>query len=269
MKTFEAKLRFVLTILDFGVVLGAFVLAYRLRLGTFAHTVFPFMDYLQVAGVASLVWIAVLIGFRVYALGRKLLCGFTISRLILANVVGVAFFVLLFFFWKYEFYSRWLIVYIFALATLFILFTHFLAGVARGLLVRRGIGLTRILVIGTNRPAEKIITHLINSNSSYRPVAILDAYGSSKKEIAGVPVLGKLNRLEAVVVQKEIEILIQADNIEHALNLTAFCQEKGLQYFMMPNLLNASKIANNSHLEGEVLINTNERSDFEEIIFGK
>lgn len=269
MRTFEAKLRFVLAVVDYGVVLGAFVLAYWLRLGTFARTDFLFNDYLQVAGVASLVWLVVLIGFRAYALGRKLLCGFTVSRILLANVVGVAFFVLLFYFWKYEFYSRWLIVYTFVLASGLVLLTHFLAGVVRRILVGRGIGLTRILVIGTNRPAEKIIRHLIDSHSSYRPVAILDAYGSSQKEIAGVPVLGKLNKLEAVAEQKEIEMLIQADDVEHTFNLVSFCQEKGIRYLLLPNLLGMVQIAEDVHLESADLIRGAQENDLEEIIFGK
>ncbi len=269
MRTFEAKIRFVMVLLDYLVVLGAFVLAYWLRLGTFERTDFIFGDYLQVAGLASLVWVVVLLGFRVYALGRKLICGFTVSRIFLANIVGVAFFVLLFYFWKYQFYSRWLVVYTFALASVWILLVHFLVGIIRGILVRKGIGLTKVLVVGTNRPAEKIIRHLIKSNSSYRPVAILDGYGSSKKEIAGVPVLGKLNKLEAVVEQKEIEMLIQADNIENALNLSAFCKEKNLRYIMMPSLVGMFGLADAMYLDSALAIEGTDKHDSEEIIFGK
>jgi cobyrinic acid a,c-diamide synthase len=77
---------------------------------------------------------------------------------------------------------------------------------------------------------------LNTSHNPLKPVAILDGRGVSDKNIAGVPVLGKLNKLEEILVQKRISHLIQCSDMEQSLNLLSACRNHSITYIVLPSV---------------------------------
>lgn len=269
MKRFEIGARLVLVLVDGLWIWGAFVLAYWVRFGTLARTDFVFGEYAEVAMVATVVWLGVMLGFRVYAFGRGFTSLFHLKRMVSAHTVGVAFFILLFFFWKHQFYSRLIIVYVWGFSVVGVALIHLFFRWVRARLVLRGVGVMRTLVVGSNRMAEVMIKKLNRLNSSIRPVAVLDAYGATVKQIDGVRVMGKLDKLEEVVREERIDLIMQADNIEHTLNLIAYAEKHGLEYRLLPSLLGMYHAAEEVYVEDEPMIRTARRKEWYEVVFGK
>jgi FlaA1/EpsC-like NDP-sugar epimerase len=98
-------------------------------------------------------------------------------------------------------------------------------------------GGSRMLVIDANRDAERVIRLLEERQSPLKPVAVLDSQGTSAKEIAGVPVRGKLNKLEDVIREEGISHLLQCADLEHTINLLSLCRQHGITYMLLPSVL--------------------------------
>ena len=229
--------RLVLIGVDFIALGASFILAYFIRVGWIFSTDFPFWPYFRIALLVSFVWVIFLVVFRMYALQRRTDTREHIIRLFLVNILGTGTFLLFFFTFRKLLFSRWILVYVFLIATLLLIVTHIVSQKIRSHHTRKGRGISRTLIIGTNRSAAKLLQMLKGLSSKHRPVAILDGYGSRVKEVAGVPVLGKLNLLESTVKDLDIHEIIQVDNLEQTLNIITFCQQNGLRYAMLPSLL--------------------------------
>ena len=102
---------------------------------------------------------------------------------------------------------------------------------------QREIGVYRTLVIGANRPAERIIRMLMEQKSHIKPVAIINAHGGGKTMICGVPVVGKMNQFEKAIAQHNIDMILQADHLEQSLNIINYALSNNLKYLMPPELL--------------------------------
>ena len=94
-----------------------------------------------------------------------------------------------------------------------------------------------MLVIGANRDAERVIKLLDERQSPFRPVAVLDSQGTSQTDIAGVPVRGKLNKLEDIIKEQKITHLLQCADLEHTINLLSLCRQHGITYMLLPSVL--------------------------------
>ena len=152
------------------------------------------------------------------------------------SVMSIAFFVLLYFYTQEFFYSRLISIYSLLFIAVFLSLNKYLfAFIARRQYIRNKIG-KKTLIIGANITAENVIQFLQKNSPLHNIVGILDAYGTKKKNIGGIPVLGKMNVFEKTVDQYGIEEIIQADNIEQSLNVVNFCEMRGIEYFLSPSL---------------------------------
>ena len=224
-------------LLDAFYIFIAFALAYVIRIGSFQSSDFPFWPYISISFSVTIAWIGFLIFARVYTFDQNPKTFRHFQRIVFGGIVGISAFSLTFFFTQKVFFSRLILVYLFLFATFFLVLNHLFFHWISKELHKKGIGVARTLIIGTNRRAIELIHHLITNGSYHHPVAILDGYGSKQKEIKNVPVLGKLDVLEKVVEENNIDQIIQTDNIEHTINLIQFSKQKNLRYAMLPSLL--------------------------------
>jgi hypothetical protein len=75
------------------------------------------------------------------------------------------------------------------------------------------------------------------------------------KEVAGVPVLGKLNKLEETIKEKRPTHLIQCSNLEHTINLMSVCRQHGMTYLLLPSVLGVTGAAETVEtIEGQNVI---------------
>ncbi len=217
--------------------IGTYTLAYFLRVGFIFSTDFPIDLYLRTTLAVAPLWLATLTALGVFELTtiqssrRNVLCLFA------GAIVGLAFFALAYYFTNNRFFSRKLLIYSGILSFVIPLIWHLAFDTWQRRIYRKLPAAYPLLVIGINREAEKFIKLLDEKQSVFRPVAILDPQGSSRKEVAGVPVLGKLNKLEETIKSLKPTHLIQCSNLEHTINLMSVCRQHRMTYLLLPSVL--------------------------------
>ncbi len=205
----------------------AFVGAYYFRLGTFSHSEFLFSDYISMGLMTIPLWLLILAYQGRYTLFEKSLSeNFRIAMI--SSLLASLIFPMMFYFTNERFFSRGIIFLLFFLGTALLFFLSYLSRKYSQYQALHNHNISKMLVIGANKSAEKIITNLIENASYHKPVAVLTPYGSKKKEFSGVPVLGKLDALEKIFLEKEIDEIFLCEGIEHSENLASFCRNKGI-----------------------------------------
>ena len=224
-------------VVDGILILGAFALAYFLRIGFYFSTAFPFDRFFIIAAITMPITLLFMFFIRAYKLNQQVISFRHIQRLTFVALENVFVFMILYYFTFREFFSRLILIYAFLL-TLFLTYIWHL--IFRWILKKaseREIGVYRTLIIGSNRPSEHIIRMLIRSKSHIKPVAVIDAHGNNKKVIHGIPVVGKMNLFEKTIADHDIDIILQVDNLEQSLNIINYALANNIKYFMPPELL--------------------------------
>lgn len=238
--TTSLQLRILQITVDFLLIILSFTLAYFFRVGFILSTDFPFESYASVFIPTSIAWMGVLIFHKNYSpepiRKRRLF-----MNIITANLVGITLFVLIFFYKRDIFFSRLILVYVWGFSNILLIASAWTFRLIKFFIYKKGIGTKKVLVVGANQTAEEAVKNLQKHEPYYQVVAVLDAYGSKKGDVAGVPILGKMNSLEEVVNERSIDVILQADCIEQSLNLVHFCELNHLKYFLVPSLLGAYK----------------------------
>ena len=231
------KLKILQIAVDGLLILAAFALSYFLRVGFIFSSDFPFNRYITIAALTVPITIVFMFFARAYKLAQQVHSLRHIQRIAFVAIENVAVFIVLYYFAYKQFFSRMILVYIFLLTFLFVYLWH---RVFRWILQKsseREIGIYRTLIIGANRPAEELIKQLIRTKSHIKPVAIIDASGTGKTIIAGVPVVGKMDMFERAIAQHQIDHILQTDHLEQTLNIINYALSNNLKYIMPPELL--------------------------------
>lgn len=224
-------------VVDALLILGAFALAYFLRIGFYFSSEFSFQNYFLVAAITTPITILFMFFIRAYKLSQQIWSWRHLQRLTFVALENVFLFMILYYFTFREFFSRLILIYVFLLTLVFTFLWHNLFKWILKKASSKEIGVYRALVIGNNRPAEAIIRMLIDERSHIKPVAIISAHGGGKSMIAGVPVVGKMNLFEKTVADHDIDLIIQADHLEQSLNIINYALANNLHYYMPPELL--------------------------------
>ena len=221
---------------DVCVFLSAFAAAYFLRVGLIFSTDFPFTSYMIVAVSVCPLWLILLLMTRTFALTRSQTSKRNLAYILYAAAVGTALFALSYYFLYGLFFSRKLLIYAGILTALFSWIWHILFGHILRVMLRKDPPAFPTLIVGVTRESEALIKRLNRQQNPLKPVAILDGRGSKETSIDGVPVRGKLNKLEEVL-QEGITHLIQCSDLEQSLNLLGVCRQKGITYILLPSVL--------------------------------
>ena len=222
---------------DLAVFVGAYALAYFLRTGWIFSTEFPFDRFLVGAVFAAIPWLGTLVVTRTFALTRRQASFKNIAYMLYSGAVGMAFFAIAYYFLYKTLFSRLLLAEAGALSTFAVLLWHMVFGYVMRRGLTAGSPVFPTLVVGVTRESAELVRRLCTSRHPLRPVAILDVRGTKDKDIAGVPVLGKLNKLEDVLREKRITHLIQASDLEQSMNLLGACRAHGITYMLLPSVL--------------------------------
>lgn len=239
---------------------GAYGVAYFARVGLIVSSDFPLDKYLQTVLIISPVWLAVMVQLGVYRLTRIQSESKNVAHILYACAMGLSLFTLGYYFLYNQFFSRLLLVYAGVLSFVFTMIWHLAFDSWQRRILRRDPPAYPLLVIGTNREAERFITLLTKRQSPFKPVAVLDSQGSSLKELAGVPVLGKLNILEDVIKTKRPTHLVQCGNLEHTINLISVCRQHGMTYLLLPSVVGIAVSGVSDRIEGQPVIMVSEHA---------
>lgn len=222
---------------DIALFIGSYAVAYFLRVGAFLSTDFPFDRFLIVVTLVSPLWLATLLFTRTFALMRRQANTRTAAYIAYAGIIGMAFFSLAYYFLYREFFSRLLLLYALPLSIISVWVWHMAYETIQRSFLRFPPASFPTLIIGATREAAVLIRSLQHSKSPLKPVGILDAQGSSETAMEGVPVLGRLHKLDEVLEKQRITHVIQCSDLEQSINLLAACRARGLTYLLLPSLL--------------------------------
>ncbi len=245
------RLKLLQAVTDGLLILAAFAGAYFLRIGFhleprfpfliwngyFFSGDFPFKPYFTVALLTLPVTLLTLFFSRAYRLSQQVLSWRHAQRIAYVAIVNVAVFMVIYYFTYREFFSRLILVFIGALTFGLVFLSHLLFRWILQKCSEREVGVYRVLILGTNRPAQAMVRMLVETRSHLKPVAVIDPGGSQKSMIAGVPVVGKMNRFEKTVAEYRIDTILQTDHLEQSINVINYALSNHLRYFMPPELL--------------------------------
>lgn len=216
---------------------GSYALAYRLRIGQFASTDVPFDAYMQTVFLVLPLWLGALGLLRMFALNRLQRSVRAVLYMLAACVIALSLFGVTYFFVYQRIFSRLLLLLAGALSFVLAMGWHVMFDVFQRKMLRGKNPSYPLLLIGINRETERMIRLLNDRESPYKPVAVLDSRGTSATDIAGVPVLGKLNKLEQVIREQKITHLMQCADVEQTINLLSVCRQHGITYILLPSVL--------------------------------
>lgn len=216
---------------------AAYAFAYFMKVGWILSTDLPFATFLSATLLTIPGWLFVMITMRNYGLSRIQRSTRNFLYIAYACMIGMAGFTLVFYFLKQTLFSRLLLLMGGLFSTIAVFLWHIVFDRIQRTLLRIGYPAYPLLIIGTSREAKRLVEKLQRAKSPFTPVAILDGRGSGVRDVAGIPVLGKLDKLEKVIQEKGITHLVQCDQIEHSINLLSLCREHGITYMLLPFVL--------------------------------
>lgn len=224
-------------ITDAVLMVGAYVAAYFVRVGFILSTDFPIDKYVKIVFLVAPFWLAIMGFLGVFRLLRVQSSARNLCHILFACTMALALYTLAYYFLFNAFFSRKLLVYAAAAHVVFTAIWHLAFDQWQRRILRRTPAAYPVLVIGANRDAERMIRLLEERQSPLKPVAVLDSQGTAAKDIAGVPVRGKLNKLEDIIREQKISHLLQCADLEHTINLLSLCRQHGMTYMLLPSVL--------------------------------
>lgn len=229
MKRSEFIFTSILVPIDILAIISAFVLGYFTRISTDNIIyIWNFGDYFRFVLVMSLLWVIIFALGGLYRRNILRLGGLDLfARIFLASSSGLMFVVAYLFLSRTEFFSRLVILYTWLYAIAFLLIARLIIKIIYQELLRHGIGIHRVLVIGKELANKDIITS-INSNKyiGLKVVKVVDEL--------------KLDKLDSIYQSHHFDEIILADptiSQKEVANLVEYCQIHNYVLRVVPNLL--------------------------------
>lgn len=222
---------------DILLFVASYAVAYFVRVGWIFSSDLPFARFMAVVTVMALPWIAVLATTRTFSLTRSQTTLRNAAYIAYACAVGAAFVALAHYFIAAQIFSRLIVLLGMSISFVSLLVWHGIFQHIQRTVLRYGTPAYPMLVIGVTRETRALLKLLRERKSPLTPVAILDAAGVKDAEIEGVPVRGKLDKLEQVITELRITHVLQCSDVEQSINLLAVCRSRGLTYMLLPSAL--------------------------------
>lgn len=236
MKKSESFFSVLLVPLDFFLLLLAAISAYKIRFSeswiNIRPIIFdlPFNDYLQTATLISLLWIFIFIIAGLYQVKSSGQLAQELRKVFLASSTGLALIAILIFFQRDLFDSRFIVLVAYVLAILYVgIGRSFIRWLQRKL-VRRGIGLRKIILVGNSKTTDHFVTEFsANKKFGFEVVKRFRDFS-----------LESVKELNEIINNQEIDEIIQADpNLSKAetMRLYDFATDNHIIYKYVADLL--------------------------------
>ncbi len=106
---------------------------------------------------------------------------------------------------------------------------------------RRGIGTERVLMVGTGEGSELLIRRMsMFPQYGFHVVGVASDEVSTDDQYLGVPVVGRVGDLPAIVKQLKVDqvfLALPASQRERLLHLIKLCEDENLEFKIVPDLL--------------------------------
>ncbi|MEA3334589.1 MAG: sugar transferase [Chloroflexota bacterium] len=205
-------------IVDIILIFVAFGLAYEIRYRfQWFRDIDPafyttFQPYIPLAILlAGLILVAFLLE-GVYRPSRSRTFGDEIYAVINGTTTGFVVMVFIVFFWRPLVYSRLIFVYATALIIVLLILARVIRRMLLGYLRSRGIGVDRVLIVGSGSVGLSVIRNLVaRPELGYKVVGVLDDDPErGSKDIGRIPALGSIENFAEVLQQQQADEVIIA-----------------------------------------------------------
>lgn len=213
----------ILVPLDFIMLIAAAFAAYFLRFETFAALRpilydMPFGGFLNVAIFTGLIWLIIFALSGLYTIGgtRRILD--ELAKIFVACSAGLAVIIVLIFFNRDLFSSRFIILAAWVCAIIFVSLGRLAVRFIQRGLFRRGVGVHRVVIIGEDKAADILVNEFFKNSGL--GLKVIKRYKKFDDEAE--------KELEEISKTTGIDEIIQvqgATSREEALNLIDFCNE--------------------------------------------
>jgi len=227
---------FTLFVSDLCAFFISFISSYYLR-NFFAFQIQPFEVYLQAFPAAFILMVIVFYFFGLYEQKIRIEGTCEIFAIIKAVLMTAVVFMAASFLYKYD-YSRGLVIVLIGISLVFVNVGRLIIRMFNKWLVKKGIGITNILIIGAGKPGRKLAAEIKRYYGfGYRIIGFLD--DSVEKEKSDYPILGRIESLNIIINEKNISVVYISDaNMPHErmLSLMADCENTDIKFKLVSNL---------------------------------
>lgn len=226
MKKFQLFLTALLVPVDFLTLLAAGLAAYALRYSEWLTAIrqvtfdLTFQEYLSIIIPICLLWLPIFALHGLYTT-RPPRIATEVKRIILAVFTGIALTLLIAFFSRELFDSRFIFLAAWVLSTIFVITVRVTGRFLRRALQKAGLGLQRTVVIGSKRDYKDLVQYLSSyPRLGYKIVDIIN-YHSLEKTKKNLLKLKKEQSIDAIIVtdkdigSKKLEALKTFSDNEH------------------------------------------------------
>ncbi len=238
MKRSELLFNLISILVDFLMLISAGIVAFYLRyeLDKFRPIIYDMSlsDFLKVLILLSPALILIMALAGLYNLKGTRRISSELLKITLAISSGLLLVIILFFFNQTVFPSRLIILFTWLLTIVMISFGRLILRAIQVRLLRKGVGLHRLVVITPEKSLDLISEIEKRKELGYKIVAKLTSSQSSEQ------LLAELNQIKR---EQGIDELLQADSKLHQDTsefLLNFCRDYGIRYNFVPNLFETS-----------------------------
>lgn len=257
MKKSELIFAFILLPVDIAMILVSFVLAYYLRLNVETSAVFTtdLLEYMKLAVYLLPAWLVVLALNDLY--NQKTGKGFfnRIYKIFVSNSVAVLFLVLIMFFSKTLFFSRLILVFIWAISFILIVLGRLLVGTVQNYLLRYGFGRRNLLMVGRNELSQFVANEIKKNNLlGLKVVGVVNGHSENGGELKN---LGKLQNLEKIFEKYKINELVLTDakiSRSKVLEIIEKCAKNKVIFKFVPDIFSTYSLKINPSTIGSMQV---------------
>ncbi len=251
MKKFRQKVAFFTALADLLSINLAFALAYWVRYElewikpvAEAHYV-PYRFYFPFSIMLTFILMLTYFVQKLYDYERMKSLSDEITTIFTGTATGILLLVAIFFFYRPLFYSRLLLIYAFAFTVILLSLTRLIRNFILGYLRKRGIGVTRVLIVGAGDLGRKVMRNILaQPHLGYHVVGFVDddpekGYGY----IGRFKGLGGLDRIPQIVRDEAVdEVIITLPWMYHRkiLGIMEQCERYNVRAKIVPDLFQMS-----------------------------
>ncbi len=167
------------------------------------------------------------------------------SRIVRSTMIAMLIMIGITFIYQPFFYSRLIYLYATILIVLLLASGRFMWGAILGLLRKRGVGVSRVLIVGAGDVGRMVIrTVMAQPEFGYRIVALVDDHvESSSLSIGPVPTIEGTQCLPQIIAEKNIdEVIVTLPWTDHQriLDIFQLCESRGVRARTVPDLFQLS-----------------------------
>jgi exopolysaccharide biosynthesis polyprenyl glycosylphosphotransferase len=222
--------------------------AFAIRFSYPVTALFPPIDYpsawlyLKLGLFIALVGVVCFDRFGIYAYRYGLKRSVSVTGFLVAVIVTYVFVMAALFNYRGVSFSRMTVAFSVPLTVFMLVSFNLLCQKAYELLIQRGIGFTRTVLLGDLDSCQMVLDRLYTNRGSEYQVAGIIRTGAEEAENPGAPLLGKLSDLDRILKERSIEHLLIAlseKESDTALHVIRKCKSHGIRFQVLPEIFDA------------------------------